>query len=547
MSAPSPDIHAALDRFVDGELPAEEAERFRQHLAACPRCQAGLHERVQMEGLSQDALAAAKERPEPAGATVIRPARWRVRVTAAVGVALAASLAVVVVRRGGGGGEEDPSLWLAGGAERRLEARLSTPGADRHRPYQVSRGPQALPPPPLESIARLEKENELVAAGDAYLARGQPEVARGYLERALDTPGAYASRAALALALGEPGRAYDLASSALAKQPGLSPARWNRALALRALGLPLAAAADFDAVAAAGEPGWAEEARQLAAPLRVEMERRRAARAAAVARCREAVEGKAPFPVDLAEGFPHLVRRCFGDALRGAGTARAVKALAPAAEALDRRWNGDHLRRAVEAVERRLQGREPLAREYARLAAGGGGPEDAASLADRARRQGQPDLELGALDLLPVERLDLERFRALAEASGDPWLTTLLAEKAAAADLGGGRPERALEELWGALADCAVLDQGYHCLGLERLALSAYLMKDSAWDIATMGDALSMGQRALERARRESDLEAEAGLLRQLSEVAGHDGDEALSRAYGEEAALRAGGPGPRP
>jgi len=69
-------------------------------------------------------------------------------------------------------------------------------------------------------------------------------------------------------------RALELADAAIARSPDLVQAHWNRALALRKLDLPLAAAAELDAVAARGEPGWADEARRIAATLRTPIETR---------------------------------------------------------------------------------------------------------------------------------------------------------------------------------------------------------------------------------------------------------------------------------
>src|SRR4051812_23786020 len=215
MSPDPSDLHAQLDRFVDGELPPEQAERFRDHLAGCAACQARLHERVQLAGLAQDTLGA--EAARAPGGQVIRPARWRVRAAAGIGVALAASLAVVVSGRLGG--DPPPSLWLANGPQRPLEARLASPAADHWRPYQTTRGADPAPPPPLPELAKLEARGELVAVADAYLARGAPEAARPYLDRAGDGADALASRAAMDLALGQPAEALRHSTQALALRP----------------------------------------------------------------------------------------------------------------------------------------------------------------------------------------------------------------------------------------------------------------------------------------------------------------------------------------
>src|SRR6185436_17383987 len=100
-------------------------------------------------------------------------------------------------------------------------------------------------------------------------------------------------------------------------------------------------------------------ARAAAAALREESERRRKVYADGQARCRAAMRGEAPFPVELAKVSPRQARLCFYDALRSAGTAEALAALEPAAAALG---TGAALR-AAEAGG--TAARVPLARGYA--------------------------------------------------------------------------------------------------------------------------------------------------------------------------------------
>ncbi|RKG94533.1 zf-HC2 domain-containing protein, partial [Corallococcus sp. CA053C] len=45
-----------LYRFVDGELESGDEERFRLHLALCRACASGLHDAMQLEMLSVQAL-----------------------------------------------------------------------------------------------------------------------------------------------------------------------------------------------------------------------------------------------------------------------------------------------------------------------------------------------------------------------------------------------------------------------------------------------------------------------------------------------------------
>src|SRR5262249_41378182 len=152
--------------------------------------------------------------------------------------------------------------WLSGDRARPLEARLSSPGADRYRPYEIARGPEQAPPPPLPLLARLEAQGKHLAIAEAYLERRAPEAARPYLDRAGQGAEALSSPAGLGLRGGRREDAVGHAGRARSLEPQLKAARWNRALALRELGLSLTAAADLDEVAASNEPGWASEAKQ---------------------------------------------------------------------------------------------------------------------------------------------------------------------------------------------------------------------------------------------------------------------------------------------
>jgi len=569
MSAAPPDPHADLDRFADGELPPEEAERFRAHLAGCARCQAALPGRVQLAGLSQDTLAGeetsgagadldprrpeqdapaaaqppgavadlASRRPEGApaaapspGATVLRPARWRARAAAAVGVALAAGLAVVIAGRIGG--EPDPSLWLADRPARAVEARLGTPAADLHRPYEVARGAEAAPAPPLPELAKLDSKERWVAIADAYLARGAPETARPYLDRAGGAPDALASRAAMDLMLGQPVEALHHANQALAKKPDLRPATWNLALALRALGLSLAAAQQLDKVAAAGEPGWSAEAKALAEQLRADVQRRKDHWIEVVDACLRAASGEAPFPADL-KGVPLPVwRLCFDDALARAGTAEELKRLLPAAEALDKRSGGDGARRAVQrALAQPLQEREAVAREYTSVMTSQRGPgqESLLALADRAKQARQRDIELQALLLAPAKRIPPERLQALATATADPWYLSLAENQAAQALMAAGDRGSAQALIAARVKVCEGIDRPeLDCPAAARILLTLYELPRQR------AEALATGARAMEQARREGDVDAQLRLFSVMANVT-RESDPDLSAAYFSE------------
>ena len=145
---------------LDGELPADQRAAFEAHLVGCPRCQAGLHELMQLTIASLPAAEAAAAPPR-----VVPLLRRRALWVAAP--LLAAAAAAVLYLRGPGPGPEDMShrpdaiATLELGKTRGLAARLSYAPADAHRPYTVLRSAAA----PGEAIALTELAR-LEAAGD---------------------------------------------------------------------------------------------------------------------------------------------------------------------------------------------------------------------------------------------------------------------------------------------------------------------------------------------------------------------------------------------
>ena len=212
-----------------------------------------------------------------------------------------------------------------------------------------------------------------------------------------------------------------------------------------------------------------------------------------------------------------------------------MRALAPAAEALDARFGGDALRRAVaDVLSRPLQGREELSKEYGAVVMGTRGADDIAALARRARERNQPDIELGLIFFLPPGRQDLDRYRAVAQRTQDPWFAALADEMAAWREL-TGQPIRGLELLLPRHRACAGSDRvEERCLTIERAVLALYL------ELQQGAEARAAGVRALERSRRDGDFQTELWLLVLLGEVARIQSDLDLAHGYLEEAALRA-------
>ncbi|GMU00096.1 hypothetical protein KH5H1_42150 [Corallococcus caeni] len=268
-----------LYRFLDGELESGDEEHFRLHLALCRACASGLHDAMQLEMLSVQALcgAVAHNDAPPPPSSVRAPfrltlprGRWRQALGAVLAMGLGAFAAFMT-----GDGFRPKDAWRADASARGLEARIAYPAADRYLPYVPVRtgagDPAELaaePPVPLRTLAALEERGDLHGIAAAYLVRGELRQASDFLSRSAPSVDRDNDRAVVAMAAGDFRGALDLLEGVLRQAPDHPQALWNRALALRAMGLPLQAAEAFEAVARRGEPGWSEEAGIRARALR---------------------------------------------------------------------------------------------------------------------------------------------------------------------------------------------------------------------------------------------------------------------------------------
>ena len=165
-----------------------------------------------------------------------------------------------------------------------------------------------------------------------------------------------ADRAAAVLARGGPGdalQALEWLGAAPEEQVARSPAaRWNRALALRDLGLSALAARTFDELAAAGEPGWSGEAQARADELRRPLSTRRDGWTAARTAGHAMVKGGPPIDEALARAHPGISRHYVYHALRTASECERALSLAPLAGVLDAVSGGSVLVDLVAPVSR---------------------------------------------------------------------------------------------------------------------------------------------------------------------------------------------------
>jgi tetratricopeptide (TPR) repeat protein len=466
--------------FVAGELPADEHEKFAAHLADCDRCAEALHDELQLTAIEIEARQEAAA--EPAAKTTALRRRVAIRAFAAA-AALAAAAAVLWValdrRRGP---EPPPSLALA--PTRSLEARLTHPEADRHRPYDVARSGSAAAVERIDMsvLAALERRGDRRGLAAAHLLSG--DAARA--ERALaeldgDDPRVLSDRGAAAHAAGDLERALALLDRAIERAPEHPQAWWNRGLVARDLGLPLEAAESLARVAEIGEPGWSEEAAERSAALRQPVAERIETYLATFGRVRAAIaSGGVPAADDLTR-FPGVGRLMLYDAIRAAPDAGALDGLAPAAATIDSADGGDHLTRAVASARRAdWRARGPLAARYAAIVAGEipSGAELEAYLA-RLRRARQGDILFGALLRTSpgwvLGSRHIDEYEQIAERSGDPWHRLVAAEQRAARQSADGAPLAAIETLSAALATCERLELAYRCASLATRSAEVWL------------------------------------------------------------------------
>jgi hypothetical protein len=537
------EVHA----FVDGEMSAMNADAFRSHLASCAQCQEELEDVMQLSALGEElgeqdeaAPPVARPAPQPKAAPVAPPAQaqviplrrnWSRRVmVAATGLAAAAALLLVV--RGQTG-----SAPFTLGEERTLEVRLTHPGATAYRPYNVARGGGDKPGagPTLSQLAKLEEKGDWQGVATGHLLRGEKDQAAAALAKAAQGADIDSDRAAIALSRLSFEEALVLADRALAARPGHSQALWNKALALRELGLSLAAAEAFEAVAALHEPGWAAEATERARALR-QLE---AAAEKSYLEDRDAgkawVGGGAAPAVEALRRHPGLFRLLAYDAMRAAPSRERAQALAPAINALQEISGGtalaSTLRRVIEAD---FAARAPIAPLYAKLVAGTITAEEKQRLLDLTAKAGQADLRLGVLKLTETAPAHLDEFVALAQASRDPWFLAMAAQYEAKAQQASGAALLATQTLSKAFEACVASPEKveFRCAYLAIDAVKAEL------PLTLVAEAWKHGQAGLTLLRSAGEWYV-MPMLEPLAEVARFRGALHLSRAITREAALR--------
>ncbi|WP_426746609.1 hypothetical protein VZQ01_00215 [Myxococcus faecalis] len=442
--------------------------------------------------------------------------------------------AILIARSGPLAHRRQELLWLTDARTRPLEARLSVPAADVHRPYSRPREERASVAVPLRELARLEEKADRAGIAASYLVHGDPQQGLAHLQHAQPSLNRDNDQAVALLLLGRHDDALERLDTLLEASGRHPQALWNRALVLREMGLHLVSASVFDEVAALGEAGWSKEAREQAAALRRSVTQRMESwKRTHAAMTRLSTDARAPVPLEEARQHPGIARGLFYDAVRTAPSSARVTALLPLAELLDGIHGGTALAEYTRATAARdFTRRAPLAAEYARLL-----ETRAAASADlltRLRASGEADLLLGAKLRSPDAPSPPDEWESLARKWNDPWVELLVQDALAMQEGLAGEAWQADQRLKAALTLCREKRLRPRCADLlrkvsHRATSANRLLEADETARASWREAQSMGE-----------WELESAALRALSQAARFQFRVAAARAYLAEYLARA-------
>ncbi|MBC7974022.1 MAG: CHAT domain-containing protein [Myxococcales bacterium] len=317
--------------------------------------------------------------------------------------------------------------------------------------------------------------------------------------------------------------------------PAARAARWNYALLLDRLDLPLSTAAAFHAIAKEREQGWSQEAAKIAQQAeekaKAERERWQRAHSKGEAMWRTGV------PVSEAElrDAPGTMRAYFYYAVRSALSPDRVRALLPVAAELDKDDREPTLSRYVERVAKLdFRRRAPLAALYARAMNG----EVLTDAEQRLLTASTPnpevaDIVIGAMFDLDTAPRRLDAFRVLATASGDRWFEIVLALVEAEVDKQRGDWLGAEARLAHAAERCTE-GAAYQCIELARQRGHIYQ------HLHRIPEALEVVKAGIALAGRAHEWERYRQLLVLLADIERFNRSTATARAYAGEVLLMA-------
>lgn len=513
-----------LEDFWDGALAEADAAAFRVHLAGCPSCQERLHDIMQMVALEDEAA-------ELRG----RRRRWQVRPAHVVAPLLAAAAAAALWWRSPELTETTPApareVRLALAPHRSTEVRLYGAEAGAHRPYQTTRaavvhGEHV----PLATLVALEERGEWLDLASLHILKRDLQDALAALDRAPAGADASSLRAAVSLLEHSPEAALRWAEDALEHDPDHPQGRFNRALALRDLGLTALATEEFARLAEHDEPGWRAEARKRADDLRNDL----LARARRYYQALEAGErlftSGTPVPDAVVAAYPGVIRPYFFNALRT--PTRPLDELLPLARALDREMQVDTATRAWQRVRAFDPGRR--ARDvalYRDVLTGRRVLDEPAMrrLLSRLEPRGEHDLILGLLMATGMVPQFEQQARGAAEKIADPWFDAAIEQELATEEVD---KLAALSHAQEALRIATEAKLPYRALLARQTVswLQALLHDPRAWDTARDG------LHAAEEAGLWPD---ELAYLQRLGEWSRASLDNVMTRPYQQEILAR--------
>ncbi len=546
-----------LVSFADGELDPERADAFRSHLSICPACRTALVEALQLGArlgaLAPPVRAHDRSSADPQEVHALdpcvlprargpRPKRrlafaWAGATSPALAtLAAVAATALFVIQLPGRGAPDG----FAALETRPFPVRFAHAEATAYRPTRDEmRGAGKLPRERISqrTLAALERHDPHALAIAMLWNGHDPGDIAEQLSALPPTLPVRSDRAAIEVLT----TSADNAEPVLAELEALQGsddaavarvARWNYAVMLSRLDLPLSAAQAFRTVADEHEAGWADEARVRAS---VEQIRGQAVQAS-WARASEAGEALldtgAPVPAELVAPFPELIRAYFYEAVRTAPDRQRVLGLAPLAAELDRLGDqstlSDYIRRVANLDFRR---RAPLASAYARLLRDAPLPAAVASeLTTPTASADVVDIVMGAMLKLEVAADRIDAYRRMARQTGDPWLEGTLAQAEAAADVQRGNWLAGAARLHKAQRRCSSL--AYQCLAVTRQLGTLYR------DAHRMPEAATVVRAGLRAARGSRQWGRELDLLCLLADIERRASSRATAGAYANEALL---------
>ncbi|MEQ9500222.1 MAG: CHAT domain-containing protein [Deltaproteobacteria bacterium] len=406
-----------LPEFIDGDLPASELPAMVAHLETCLECQQSLDDTLQFDALSRFRTPKEPEDTPSVGT-------WMRR----------AAVSIVLVALGAGGPpllaelryDSDAAIaeLLKQTHPEQFSVRIYGGALDAFRDYapNLAAGPSTGASLPAAEIGQLEARGKIRAVAALYLFEGSPERAAAYLDSLSWTPDVGSDRAAVYITQGEHERALDELDRVLLAAPKHERALYNRALALRELGLGHQAAQAFEDAAVLGSDAWAEAATQNAQTIREQLDPWRTAWFAVFEAGERWIANREPIPGDLIDRVPGLSRFYFYAAAQSADSAVEVERLRPAAERLEAQHGDSALTDYLDRLAREdFRKRAPLARTFRRLWKRELSDQEVDAFLATLERSGASDILMGALYRTKRMNDEPERFAALAAEQNDPW------------------------------------------------------------------------------------------------------------------------------